>query len=322
MLTLPWRRTHPLTMLTLAFGVNAIPQISARFFDVEWTALSTTVFLLILPYSLLRWASGREVFAGLGFVFLTFTLTIGMEDTPLAEMAAGCLFLLFPAALGASVRYREASERRARDQVRLREREQLARELHDTVAHHVSAIAIQAQAGRAQAGTRSGAAFEALEIIEEAASKTLNEMRHIVRTKRERGAFTFSPVASIADIERLASDNNGPLDIRLCLSGDLDNLDTTLASTLFRLTQEAITNAVRHADGAENVKVQISGEAKRVHLTVQDDGKPVARSSKPGFGLQGMAERTSLLGGSLYAGPAERRGWIVEVSLPRNEPVA
>lgn len=316
---LPWRRVHPLTILLLVFGINAVPQVGGRILDLGWTPVAASIFLLILPYSLLRWASGREAIVGLGFVFVTFALTIGASDVPVREIVAGVLFLLFPAAIGASVRYRDAAERRAQDQVRLSERELLARELHDTVAHHVSAIAIQAQAGRALAATQPEAPLQALATIEKAASNTLTEMRRMVRTMRSEADAQLAPAASIADIQRLANDDSLPLDIEVDINGNLDDLDTTLVSTLYRLTQESITNAVRHADGARTVKVHIDGDAQDVRLTIQDDGKMVTRPGPEGFGLKGMAERAALLGGALSAGPAAEGGWVVSARLPRAE---
>ena len=95
------------------------------------------------------------------------------------------MVLLFPAVLGAAVRYRTNFRHRSLEQVRLRERERLARELHDTVAHHVSAIAVRAQAGQVVATTRPAAAVEALRVIEAEASRTLAEMRAMVGVLRD-----------------------------------------------------------------------------------------------------------------------------------------
>lgn len=315
--SLPWRRTHAAAMLFLVFGINAVPQITALLLGVPWTGLFTTVFLLLLPYSLLRWASGREAFAGLLFLLVSYVITIGLGGSPWREILAGGLFMLFPAALGASARYREAAGRRAREQVRMREREQLARELHDTVAHHVSAIAIQAQAGQALAKARADAPLEALAIIETAASKTLSEMRRIVHTMRDQSTSALTPAATIADIDSLADDPSCPLQVKVLRSGDLEQLDAATQATLYRLAQESVTNAVRHAAGAHAVSVCLTGGARHVRLTVRDDGGPVSGQTVEGFGLQGMAERVALLGGTFVAGPGEEHGWVVEVSLPR-----
>jgi signal transduction histidine kinase len=317
--TLPWRRTHPLLMVTLAFGSTAVVQSIAIARGVDWKGLDTNAFMLILPYALLRWASGREAVLGLAVITISFATAVWLEALSWKEVLGASLFLLFPAALGASVRYQDSAQRRAREQVRLRERGELARELHDTVAHHVSAIAIQAQAGRTLAAQRTEAAVEALTVIEEAASRTLVEMRRIVGALRDDGEAARAPTATLADIERLARDDAFPLRVDVTLTGELDALDTSMQSTLYRLAQESVTNAVRHARGARSVSVRIEGGAGSVRLRVDDDGESIAGLTDRGFGLRGMSERVTLLGGTLHAGPGATRGWTVEAVLPKRE---
>lgn len=320
-LTLPWRRTHPLQMVVIAFGSTAVVQIFAFVSNVDWSGLIAGIFLLVLPYSLLRWGSGRQAIIGLGVVGLSFAASILKESMSWGEAIGGSLFLLFPAALGAAIRFQDIAQSRARERVRTRERERLARELHDTVAHHVSAIAIQAQAGLALAQTCPEAPLERLKVIEKAASRSLEEMRSIVGALRDDGQAELAPAASLADIERLAADDTYPLRIDVTFIGELDDLDTTLTSTLFRLTQESLTNAVRHAQGAQSVTVHIMGESGQVRLSVKDDGNDIEQHS-PGLGLRGMAERVALLGGSLSAGPGKQCGWTVEATLPKHGAVS
>ena len=317
-LTLPWRRIYPLGMVTLAFGATAIVQIVAAFLDVDWRGLDSQALFLILPYALLRWGSGREAILGLAVIATSFVTAVWDDGLKWGELLGASLFLLFPAALGASVRYRNSAQRRATEQVRLRERAELARELHDTVAHHVSAIAVQAQAGRALADARPEAPVKALATIEESASRTLTEMRRIVGALRDGDDAARAPTATLEDIERLARDDASPLEVGVTLIGELDDLDTTLESTLYRLAQESVTNAVRHARAARTVTVRIEGEPTRVRLRVDDDGEAVTARGGHGFGLRGMAERVALLGGTLHAGPGGTRGWTVEAVLPKH----
>ena len=105
------------------------------------------------------------------------------------------------------------------------------------------------------------------------------------------------------------------------LSGDLDGLRPSVAAALYRLAQESVTNAVRHARHATVIQVTVHGEDDSVRLTVGDDGEAGTfdpRSSS-GFGLIGMAERAKLLGGTLEAGPNRNRGWTVRAVLPRGQ---
>ena len=133
---LPWRHTHPLAVVAAAFGAASVVRLAALITGQAPVGLDTTVCVVLLPYSLFRWGSGREAAIGLAIILVADVVGI-TEDSPDVGVALfGTMFLLFPAALGASVRYRSAERLREVDQVKLREREQLARELHDTIGHH------------------------------------------------------------------------------------------------------------------------------------------------------------------------------------------
>jgi signal transduction histidine kinase len=245
---------------------------------------------------------------------------MGLVTDPggVGDAVGGSMFLLFPATLGAAVRSRATSRSRELDQVRLREREQLARELHDTVAHHVSAIAIRAQAGRVVAASHPEAALDALAVIEEEASHTLAEMRIMVGGLRDDGTLALAPQLGVADLERLARSVGDRPRVALELSGDLDNLASPVGAAIYRIAQESITNAVRHARHATRIDVRVIGDHDCVRLTVSDDGDAGLTPRNPlGYGLVGMTERATLLGGFLTAGPDPDRGWKVEATLPR-----
>ena len=316
--TLLWLRTNPLLVLAVGFASHTVGELVTQVGAEASVTLSATAYVLLLPYAVFRWGSGRHAAIGLVFVVGHFFTTL--VNGTVVEAVIGIPFLLLPAALGASMRYRASSKLRETDQVRLRERERLARELHDTVAHHVSAIAIQAQAGRAVAASRPDAAGDALEIIEREASRTLAEMRTMVRVLRDGEAPDLAPQRGVADIERLArGDGDGPrVDVEL--SGDLDGLQPLVEAAIYRLAQESITNALRHARHATRISVRVAGDDDRVRLTVRDDGdvSPFGAGSPSGYGLVGMPERATLLGGTLDACPSSGGGWTVDAALPRN----
>ncbi|HUG84105.1 MAG TPA: histidine kinase [Euzebya sp.] len=313
-----WRRTHPLGVVAVAFGALAVLSIATLITAGDPVGLYTAALVLLLPYSLARWGSGREVVLGLVIMVASALLSIVVDFTGVPDSVIGMAFLLFPAALGTSVRYRANVRLRDLDQVRLREREQLARELHDTVAHHVSAIAIQAQAGRTLAGSHPERAMNALEAIEESASRTLAEMRKMVGVLRDGDEPERAPQRGVADITRLARSVGDWPRIDVQLSGDLEDLSPSVGAAIYRLAQESITNASRHARHATRITVAVAGEDDCVRLTVRDDGdaSPTGRSV-PGYGLVGMTERATLLGGTLEAGPGADRGWTVAAVLPK-----
>ena len=313
--TLLWRRTHPLVVVAVAFGAQTLADVATLFGADESAVLYTTAYVLLLPYSLFRWGSGRDAAIGLAMILVGLFIS----DTGL-DLVFAIGFFLFSAALGAAIRYQASSRLREMDQVKLREREQLARELHDTVAHHVSAIAIRAQAGRTLAAADPNAAVDALEVIEEEASRTLAEMRTMVGALRQGEEPDLAPQRGVADIERLARSAGDSPRVDVELSGDLDDLPSSVEAGIYRLAQESITNAVRHARHATRVKVSVVGDDRSVRLTVSDDGHAgsLSASASSGYGIAGMTERAKLLGGTLEAGPSRDRGWTVDAVLPRN----
>jgi signal transduction histidine kinase len=314
-----WRRTSPLAAVAVAFGALLAFDI-ARIVAVDATGLQSIAGVLVLPYALLRWGAGREAALGLGIILIWLPVTLVVDPTSPAERVAGYGFFLFSAALGAAVRYRTSSHDREIEQVRLRQRNELARELHDTVGHRVSAIAVQAQAGRALSAADPERALATLVTIEEEASRTLKEMRALVGVLRDGTDADLAPRRGLADIERLARPGGEVLGVRVRVqvSGDVDAVDPAVSTALYLIAAEAVTNATRHASGATHVTVDVTASRGRVRLRVHDDGAaPTAGSAPAGFGLRGMAERASLIGGTLQAGPDPDGGWSVDASLPR-----
>jgi signal transduction histidine kinase len=320
--TLLWRRTHPFTVVALAFGVAALVDVGLLVTDAPALETYTMVYFLVLPYSLFRWGSGREAAAGLAIILVAATLGIFVSWTGPADAIGGTAVLISAFALGLSVRTQHGGRERRLEQVKAEERVQLARELHDTVAHHVSAIAIQAQAGRALASTNPSSPLEALEVIEVEASRTLAEMRAMVRVLRNEAPAEYAPQPGVADLERLvAATSTGPR-VEVTLSGDLTGLPAAVDAAVFRIAQEGVTNALRHARNATRVDVRVDGDRASVRVRVDDDGDPSTAQPVPGsgFGLTGMVERTALLGGTCRVGPCPGRGWAVDASLPREVP--
>ena len=314
--TLLWRRTKPLLMIAVVFVVlglllvltaGAVPQ------------MYTGAYVLLLPYALFRWGSGREAVIGSAVVLLKIGLSALPEMTHQGNVAAGAAVVFSMMALGAVFRFRAAARMRQLDQVKLLERERLARDLHDTVAHHVSAIAIRAQAGLATSESRPDAAVEALRVIEAEASRTLTEMRSMVRVLRRDEPVELAPSPCIADLERLAGRDGAGPPVDVEVSGDLADVPPSVGAAIYRLVQESVTNARRHAHHATRIEVRVAADRASVRLRVSDDGDTslLRSAGSPGYGLIGMIERARLLGGTCEAGPEPGRGWTVTAVLPR-----
>ena len=313
-----WRRTRPLATVVLGFGAMIMLQVATLVAaPSDPVGLGSSMVTLVLVYTLPRWGSGREIVLGSGVILVAFTASIFTDDIPAYEQIVGLGFLLMPGVIGASVRSFATARERQLQQARSGERERLARELHDTVAHHVSAMVIRAQAGRVLARTDPAGAAEALAGVEEEGARTLEEMRAMVATLRDNGTGAqLAPQAGVADLERLAG--GGRLRVDLGLDGDLDALPPAVDAAIYRIVQESVTNAMRHAVAATEVVVRITGTAQRVRIMVCDDGARTGRG-RDGYGLAGLRERAALLGGDLQAGPGPDRGWLVEAELPRRK---
>jgi signal transduction histidine kinase len=311
-----WRRTRPLACVVVGFGTGMALALASQLAGIPGVGLNTMIYVLVLVYALVRWGSGRQIVIGLAVVLVAAVLSIATDYTGPAELFGGFGVLVAAAAGGAAFRYRAESHRRASDQIRSQERVALARELHDIVAHHVSAIAVQAQAGRAMARQRPEAGLEALATIEGEAARTLAEMRAMVRVLRDGAPTEYAPQPGVADLMSLARRDPVPV-VDVELPDDLDQLPPQVDTAVYRLAQEALTNALRHARNASRVEIRVVEGAGRLRLRVTDDGRiDPARPASHGFGLLGMTERAQLLGGTLRAGPAPEGGWMVDAELP------
>ncbi len=312
------RRVHGLTAVVLAFGMFVLVDLDAVVSGTDPVVLYSGVAVLVLVYSLFRWAAGRAVVLGAGVVLLELLLSILTDFSGPTDAVGGTAVLVAAAAVGAASRYRALAQEQLIAQTRLQEREQLARDLHDTVAHHVSAMAIQAQAGLVLARSASpSGAVEALEIIEREAATTLEEMRAMVGTLRGTGDRAAPASGNqLADLKGLASSGTNHPRVDVQLRGDLTGLPAGVQTALYRVAQEAVTNARRHARRATRIDVTVVGSSADVRVSVTDDGAPTT-GGVPGYGLVGMAERVHLLGGTFHAGPGTGHGWLVAAVLPR-----
>ncbi len=327
-----WRRSHPLTTCLVGFGVAGLLSAIQLITGTEDLGPSSMMVVLILFYCVVRWGSGREILVGMPCVAAVVALGMYAASAGRADIIGGSLLLMFIASLAAVFRARADLWQRQRTEIRTQERLALARDLHDTVAHHISAIAVQAQAGGVVVRTQPAQAAQMLAAIEAEATRTLAEMRAVVRVLRDDaredghvdgrddgradGRAAYSPLPGVADLSTLARADATPA-VDVSLTGAVTGLPRPVDAAVYRIAQEALTNARRHARSATHVTIDLSRVGDDVRLRVTDDGLTHAGAvAPPGFGLTGMAERAQLLGGSLYAGPGAEGGWVVEAVLP------
>ena len=218
-------------------------------------------------------------------------------------------------AAGLGLRLRDAQHRAVLDEVRRDERLDLARELHDLAAHHLTGLVLQCQAARIVARKDTAALDDSLADIEHAGADALNAMRRVVGLLRDSSdaAPTLPGPPSLGEMVRDFSARPGAPVVRAAL--DETELPPAVGGTVHRIVQEALTNVVRHAPQARTVTVEVRAAGDLVSVEVTDDG-PAAVPARGGYGLIGMAERVSALGGEIAAGPRSGGGWQVRARLP------
>ncbi|MER7541760.1 sensor histidine kinase [Spirillospora sp. NPDC127506] len=223
-----------------------------------------------------------------------------------------------------AVEERAATLEREREQLDLiaaqRERGAIARELHDIVAHSVTVMLIGVRGARDVLDTEPRVAARTLEQVEASAEKSLAELRRILVLLRGSHAADTRPQPSLADLDELiAGYRAAGLPVRLEIAGEPLDLPGGVALSAYRIIEEALTNALKHA-GATLVTVRLS-YGEELEVRVHDDGTGTAEPGRPGgHGLVGMRERVALLGGELETGMAPGGGFQVAARLPIGEP--
>ncbi|GGY36817.1 sensor histidine kinase [Streptomyces djakartensis] len=238
----------------------------------------------------------------------------------LAGCAAGCGALLArwaPVLLGPTPEDRlAAAEARAAD---LAVRNRLARELHDSVGHALSAVTLQASAARRLLGTDPEFVREALAAIEDTTRRTVGELDAVLGVLREGDAPGTAPAPTLAaDLDGLLRRTRaGGHRVTARVEADPEALPTLLSREAYRIVQEGLSNALRHSGDRVTVDVRIAVTAGRLDIRVENPLSGSA-SSRPGggHGLRGVADRVRLLGGTVTAGPTAAQTWRLHARLP------
>jgi signal transduction histidine kinase len=207
-------------------------------------------------------------------------------------------------------------EERAREAV-AEERARIARELHDVVGHSVSVMTVQASGVRRLLRPDQEREREALLIVERTGREALAEMRRMVGVlRRPEEAPALAPQPSLERVNRLveqARESGLPVDLRV--EGDARELPAGVDLTAYRLVQEGLTNALKHAN-ASHAEVLVRYGDRQIEVMVSDNGTGVGNGDGSGHGLVGIRERVSVYGGELDAGPQPGGGYRLRASLP------
>ncbi|MFK7957334.1 MAG: sensor histidine kinase [Lysobacterales bacterium] len=200
------------------------------------------------------------------------------------------------------------------------ERTRIAREMHDIVAHQVSLMTVQAGAARTVSITDPKAAGEAMAAVEKAGRNALTEMRHLLGILRPaEPEDALQPQPGIKDLSALVKQvNDAGLNVQLTTTGSTSGLRPRLELTVYRIVQEALTNAIKHAGNNVTVTVAVNINKDRVIVTAQDNGLGGDVNPSSGHGVAGMRERVELLNGEFYAQALSGGGFEVRALLPLN----
>jgi signal transduction histidine kinase len=225
----------------------------------------------------------------------------------------------YTAALEERARTAELNQAALTAQAVAEERRRIARELHDVVAHHVSVMSVLATGSRRMLNRDPKAADEALATIEETGRTALREMRRLLSVLRAdtEPAGELAPQPGLAGVTNLVEQvREAGLPVTLRVDGQPGPMDPGVALTVYRIVQEALTNALKHA-GSATAEVRLSFGTQALEVEVCDTGRgPQLGSAAIGHGLLGMRERVMLYGGTLRTGPRPGGGYRLSAKIP------
>jgi signal transduction histidine kinase len=318
--SLVWRRRAPTAVLGAMLAAYAA---SAAVLPLSGDdPVANFAGVLIAIYSVGAYAERRSAVAG-GLLAVAITLAIVAADPEGADAGSYVFFgIVFgaPWAFGRAMRRRRRHERvleqRAVEAV-ADERARIARELHDIVAHAISVIVVQARGGRralADAPDEARASFDAIEMTSQSALVEMRRLLGMLRATDEE--IARSPRPSLAHIDVLIDQVRATgLPVELSVEGAPRELPAGVDVSAYRIVQEALTNAIKHA-GPARARVGIRYEADELAIEIVDDGPGSGDGSGTGHGVIGMRERVNVFGGDFAAGPRAEGGYALRARLP------
>jgi signal transduction histidine kinase len=318
------RSRDPLPLLGLMLAISVTALAMPMF--AQPTNSGVFVFLLLAVYSAAAHTSDRRTLLAGG-------MTVGLFVTGLASSGGVtadnviffALLLGAPWVAGRAVRQRRLNDRELEQEKTraaaaiVEERARIARELHDVVAHSISVMVLQARGGRRVLESDPVDARDAFGVIEWIGQQALDEMRRLVGMLRGGDeSLPLAPQPSLKELGTLVEQVRAAgLPVQLAIEGEPRDLPPGVDLSAFRIVQEALTNALRHA-GPAQARVVLRYRAADLELEIADNGAGSSDTtgSSSGYGLVGMRERVSVYGGELQAGTQPGGGYALRVRLP------
>jgi signal transduction histidine kinase len=315
----------PLAAVALAIVVPVV--LAQRSGELEPIMFNAT----LLAFAAARWSRSLAAAASLGLLAAATPAIVALAQDPM-EVATGIwivgigfIWLVGRAVARQERLVHELERTRAQlaQQALLDERRRIARDVHDFVGHGLAAVMLQVTSARHVLRRDADAAEEALQSAEEVGRRSMQELRRTVGLLRsDDDASAAAPAPTASEIPALVDDaRTGGLAVELETEGDLSRLPPSVGLALYRIAQEALANAARHAPRART-KLGLALANGRVSLLAETSGPlaagPRSERERPHYGLIGMQERATALGGEFAAGPTGD-GWRVRCELPVEE---
>src|SRR5579884_117730 len=333
--SLAWRRRSPLAVLVVLLSAMTVQASSGTTLH---SAVSPVVALLVGSWTVGAYERRDRAIFGLALLVAGIWLAMGIDVARGTDQYQGTDFpwiaglLAAPGILGivfgARTRMLHAAEARARGlEVERREavaaeRSRIARELHDVIAHSVAVMTVQAGAAEEMLKVDPSRAAEPVRAVQETGRQALVEMKRLVAMLREHDdELGLEPQPGVADVERLVAQvREAGLAVELRVEGEPRALPIGVELSAYRVVQEALTNALKHA-GAASAVVTLRYGTDDLEVEVADDGRGgVGGEADAGHGLVGMRERVGVFGGTFAAGPRASGGFAVQARLPVEAP--
>jgi signal transduction histidine kinase len=317
---LAWRRVAPLAVV-LVFGGASVLQaaLDGGVYQQAPPPVAALIAGAVAFYSLGAHTAEREARLGLvaGVVGLFATHVFTEHSDLQGYLFAGGLIGLSPWLAGRVVRGRELRSAALERAAASEERQRIARELHDVVAHGVVLMVMQAQGARRIFDLDPERAREALGSIETTGQTALRELRQSLGILREDGArANLAPQPTLGDVADLVAEMRSTgLQVELRVEGAARELADGVDRSAYRIVQEALTNTLKHA-GLVPTRVTVSYGVDDLTIEVADEGPGPAHNGTGGQGLIGMRERVRLYGGELEAGSPNGHGFVVTARFP------
>jgi signal transduction histidine kinase len=314
-----WRRRRPLPVLVFVAAAAVVTSLAFGSSDSS----TGFFFIVVAAYSAAAHAS-QPLVAG-----VVLAVAIAVHDlrdpkvTGFADAlyAATVIALVFLFGLGMRARQaRTAAVERERDQVGAAavedERRRIARELHDIISHSLGVLVLQAGAAEQVLERDPERAREVLRSIRATGQQAIGEMGTMLALARGEAESSRQPQPSLADLERLITTTRAAgMRVDLAIEGEPYELPAALELSAFRIVQEALTNALKHAGNAQTMVTLRYGE-RNLEVEVTDDGAGSTDGPGTRRGLAGIDERVAVFGGRFEAGPRPEGGWTVRAALP------